>query len=126
MTILGAIVRFIVSALVLMVVGLLVPGFDRLSFTSALIAAVVIAVIGWVVEALFGSKMSPYGRGIVGFLVGVAVIYAAQWFVPGMHVTLLGAVIASLVIGLIDLFIPGSLKGNMMGGGGRRSERRDD
>jgi putative membrane protein len=124
MTILGAIVRFIVSALVLMVVGLLVPGFDRLSFTSALLAAAVIAVMGWIIEALFGRNMSPYGRGIVGFLVGVAVIYAAQWFVPGMRVTILGAILASLVIGLIDLFVPGDLKGSMMGN--RRSERRND
>ncbi|ASS77133.1 hypothetical protein CIG75_06035 [Tumebacillus algifaecis] len=125
MTILGTIVRFIVSALVLMVVGLLVPGFERLSFTSALLAALVIAIIGWVVEAFFGRNISPYGRGIVGFIVSVAVIYVAQWFVPGMHVTLLGAILASLVIGLIDLFIPGNLKGKMMGGG-KHSERRND
>jgi putative membrane protein len=124
MTFLGAIVRFVVSALVLMVVGYLVPGFSRLTFTSALIAAVVIAVIGWAVERLFGGRISPYGRGIVGFLVGVAVIYVAQFFVPGMRVTLFGAILASLVIGLIDLFVPSDVKGNLLGGG--RSERRDD
>lgn len=125
MNIVGAIVRFIVSALVLMVVGFLVPGFSRLTFVSALIAAVVIAVIGWAVERLFGGRVSPYARGIVGFLVGVAVIYVAQYFVPGMRVTLLGAVIASLVIGLIDLFVPGDMKGRMLGSGDR-SERRHD
>lgn len=125
MTIIRALVRFVVSALVLMVVGMLVPGFSRLSFTSALLAAVVIAVIGWAIEAMFGRNISPFGRGIVGFLTSVIVIYVAQWFVPGMHVTILGAILASLVIGLIDLFIPGDLSGNMMGGN-RRSERRDD
>jgi putative membrane protein len=126
-TFLGAIVRFIVSALVLMVVGLLVPGFSRLTFGSALLAAVVIAVMGWVIEMLFGRRISPYGRGIIGFISGVVVIYLAQLFVPGMRVTLFGAILASLVIGLIDLFVPGDVKGNVMGGRrGDRSERRDD
>lgn len=123
MTILGAIVRFIVSALVLMVVGWLVPGFDVLNFTTALLAALVIAAIGWVVERLFGDRVSPYARGLVGFLVSVAVIYATQFIVAGMRVTILGAILASLVIGLIDLFVPGDLKGNVMGG--RRSRNND-
>lgn len=104
--IIGAVVRFVVSALVLMVVGYLVPGFGRLTFWSALVAALVIAALGWVVEMLFGERMTPYGRGIVGFLSGAVVIYLAQLFVPGMRVTILGALLASLVIGIIDLFVP--------------------
>jgi uncharacterized membrane protein YvlD (DUF360 family) len=102
----GALVRFVVSALVLMVVGWMVPGFGRLTFWSALLAAVVIAALGWVVEMLFGERMTPYGRGIIGFLSGAVVIYLAQLFVPGMRVTMIGALLASLVIGIIDLFVP--------------------
>lgn len=124
--VMGAIVRFIVSAIVLMVIGMLVPGFSRLSFTSALIAAVVIAVMGWVIELLFGHRVSPYSRGIIGFISGVVVIYLAQLFVPGMHVTLFGAILASLVIGLIDLFVPGDVKGNVLGGRRGVSERLRD
>lgn len=46
---LGAIIRFIVSALVLMFVGFLLPGFSTLTFFNALLAAIVIAALGWVV-----------------------------------------------------------------------------
>jgi uncharacterized membrane protein YvlD (DUF360 family) len=121
MTILGAIVRFVVSALVLMVVGWLVPGFQVMGFGSALLAALVIAVVGWVVERLFGGRgVSPYARGLVGFLVSVAVIYVTQFFVAGFRVTLLGAVLASLAIGLIDLFVPGDFKGGVLGARGNR------
>lgn len=102
----GAVVRFIVSALVLMFVGFLVPGFGVMNFWSALIAAVVIAILGWAIEALFGRSISPYGRGIVGFISTAVVLYLAQLFVPGMRVTILGALLASLVIGIIDLFVP--------------------
>ncbi|MDB5084849.1 MAG: rane protein of unknown function [Bacilli bacterium] len=112
MSILGTIVRFIVSAIVLMLVGYLVPGFSRLTFGTAIIAAIVIAVIGWVVERIMGRSINPYGRGVVGFISGAVVIYLAQLFVPGMRVTLLGALIASLIIGIIDLFIPTTLRGS--------------
>jgi len=107
---LGAIVRFIVSALVLMFVGFLVPGFAVLNFGTAIIAALVIAALGWVVEKLFGRQISPYGRGIVGFVSGAVVLYLAQLFVPGMRVTILGALLASLVIGIIDLFVPTTMR----------------
>ncbi|AEJ41520.1 membrane protein of unknown function [Sulfobacillus acidophilus TPY] len=106
----GAVIRFIVAALVLMLLGYIVPGFSHLSFWSALLAALVIALIGYIVEALFGRSASPYGRGIVGFLVSAAVIYIAQIVVPGMHVTILGALIAAFIIGLIDLFIPTAVR----------------
>lgn len=103
---LGTIVRFIVSALVLMFTGFLVPGFTVMNFWTALIAAVIISVLGWAIEALFGRHMSPYGRGVVGFVSGAVVLYLSQLFVPGMRVTVVGALLASLVIGIIDLFVP--------------------
>lgn len=111
MNILGAIIRFVVSALVLMFVGLIVPGFSRMGFATALLAAIVIAVVGWIIEMFFGRRLSPYGRGIIGFLSGAVVIYISQFVVPGMHVTLFGALLASLVIGIIDLFIPTEIRG---------------
>jgi len=103
---LGHIVRFVVSALVLMVVSFITPGFRGLGFLTALIAAVVIAVVGYIIEVLFGRRVSPYGRGGIGFVVSAAVIYFAQFVVPGMRVSILGALIAAFIIGVIDLFIP--------------------
>lgn len=102
----GAIVRFVVSAIVLMVMGMVIPGFRVFGFVNALIAAVVIAAIGWAIEALLGERISPQSRGIVGFLVAAIVIYIAQFLVPGMTVSILGALLASLVVGIIDAFVP--------------------
>ncbi|NLY52662.1 MAG: phage holin family protein [Firmicutes bacterium] len=106
----GAVVRFIVSALVLMLVGYIVPGFEVMGFTNALLAAVVIAAIGWVIEATLGKDVSPYSRGIVGFLVSAVVIWAAQFIVPEMQVSVLGALLAAFVIGIIDLFVPTTVR----------------
>lgn len=102
--------RFVIAALVLMLIGYLVPGFSGLDFTSALLAALVIAGLGYLIELVLGKNVSPYAHGVVGFLVSAAVIYAAQFIVPGMSVSILGALLASLVIGLVDMFIPTKIK----------------
>ncbi|OMD78473.1 phage holin family protein [Paenibacillus odorifer] len=98
--------RFVVAALVLMVVGWIVPQFTVGGFWSALILALVIALLGWVVEGIFGKKATPFGRGIVGFIVSAVVIWIAQFVVSGVSVSILGAILAALVIGIIDLFLP--------------------
>ncbi len=105
--VLGFVIRFAVAAIVLMVTAYFVPGFKmRGGFTTALIGALVIAAADFLVEKLFKFDASPLGRGITGFLVSAAVIYFAQYLVPGMEVSLLGAVIGALVIGLIDTILP--------------------
>lgn len=106
MRFLGHVIRFIVSALVLLVVGWLVPNFSIGGFWSALVLALVIALLGWIIEGIFGRKATPFGRGIVGFLVSALVIWLAQFIVAGVSVSIIGALLAALVIGIIDLFLP--------------------
>ncbi len=106
MSFLGHVVRFIVAAIVLMVTAWLVPAFTVGGFWSALVLALVIALFGWIVEGIFGKRVTPFGRGIVGFLASAVVIYVAQFFVSGVSVSIIGALLAALVVGLIDLFIP--------------------
>jgi uncharacterized membrane protein YvlD (DUF360 family) len=103
---LGHVVRFIVSALVLLVVSWIVPAFKVGGFWSALFLALAIAVLGWIIESIFGKKVTPFGRGIVGFLSSALVIWLAQFFISGVSVSVIGAILGALVIGIIDLFIP--------------------
>jgi putative membrane protein len=104
------IVRFIISALVLLVLSFILPGFAVVGFGGALLAAVVIAVLGYIVEAVMGEKVSPQSRGIVGFIVAAIVIYVAQFFVPAMTVSIIGAALAAIVIGIVDAFVPTELR----------------
>lgn len=103
-------IRFVVSALVLMFVSAVLPGFQALSFVRALLAAVVIAAVGWLIEAGLGRGISPYSRGLIGFIVSAVVIWGSQFVVPGMSVSVLGALLAAFVIGVIDLFVPTTLR----------------
>lgn len=106
----GAVVRLVVSALVLMFVGAILPGFRTMGFWNALLAAAVIAAVGWVIEATMGKSVSPYSRGIVGFVVSAVIIWASQYVVPGMSVSVLGALLAAFLIGIIDLFVPTAIR----------------
>lgn len=107
----GTIVRFVVSAIVLLLVGYLIPGIEVSGFWGALITALVIAAIGWLIERAFGEKVSPRSRGIVGFITAAVVIYLAQYIVPDyLSVSLIGSLLAALVIGLVDAFIPTELR----------------
>ncbi len=107
---LRAIVRFVISALVLVLVAWLVPGMHIAGFMTALWAAVAIAAIGWLTERAFGRGISPQGRGVVGFLVAATVIYLAQFLIAGMRVSIVGALLGAFVIGLIDAVVPTELR----------------
>lgn len=100
------IVRFIVSVIVLMIVAALVPGFRIAGFGTAIIAALVIALLGWLMEKMFGERISPYGRGIIGFISTVVVLYVTAMLVRGFEIGLFSAIVAALLIGIIDMFAP--------------------
>ncbi|AGB41816.1 Membrane protein of unknown function [Halobacteroides halobius DSM 5150] len=107
---LGSLVRFIVSAFVLLGVSMLIPGMTVEGFINALIASTVIAFIGFIIETVLGDSISPEGRGIVGFIVSAIVIYFTQYLVAGMEVTIIGALLSALAIGVIDTFVPTELR----------------
>ena len=108
---LGLIVRFVVSALVLLLVSYIVPGIRVSGITGALIAAAVIAILGYAIEKVFGDKISRTGRGAVGFVTAAVVIYFSQFIIPGyISVSIIGALLASLVIGIVDSFVPTTLR----------------
>ncbi|MFW5996208.1 MAG: phage holin family protein [Halanaerobiaceae bacterium] len=106
----GAIVRFVVSALVLLAIGYFVPGFNMVGIGNALMAAIVISVLGYIIEAMMGDDVSPQNRGIVGFISSAIVIYATQYIVEGLSVSIIGALLAAFIIGIVDAFVPTELR----------------
>ena len=53
-----------------------------------------------------GLDASPIGKGIKGFIIAAVIIYLTQFFVPNMGVSIVGALLAALVIGILDMVIP--------------------
>lgn len=100
-------VRLVVGAVVLAITAALTPGFTIAGIWPLLLGAVVLALLDYFAIKLLGVNATPFGRGITGFILAAAIIYATQFFVSGFRVTLWGAIIGALVYGIVDLIIPG-------------------
>ena len=83
------------------------PGFTINGLWGSLLASGIIIVLDYLVELILGVDASPFGRGLSGFLVTAVIIYATQFLVPYMRVSIIGAILAALVVGILDAIIPG-------------------
>ncbi len=101
------ILRLVVSIVILAITAFLTPGFAISSWFSLILAAVVLAVLDWLVNKITGINAAPFGRGISGFILAAIIIYAIKFIVPGYSITIIGALIAALIYGIIDAIIPG-------------------
>jgi putative membrane protein len=99
------IVNWILSALALIIVAHVVPGFYVASFIAALIAAVIIgfvnATIGLILKILT-FPLTVVTFGIFWFVVNAILLKLAAAFSPGFQITgftpaFLGAIVLSLV-----------------------------
>ncbi|MDS0524374.1 phage holin family protein [Clostridium sp. SHJSY1] len=99
--------RLILVAIVLGITSFLTPGFSITGLWSFLIAAVVITILDYFAESFMGVDASPIGKGIKGFVISAIIIYLAQYLVPNMSVSIIGAILAAIVIGIMDAVLPG-------------------
>lgn len=105
-SILGWIGRLIIVAIVLGITSFFTPGFSINGLWSYLLAAVVITALDYLVESFMGVDASPFGKGLKGFVIAAIILYVAQFLVPHMRVSIWGAIIAALVIGVLDAIFP--------------------
>jgi uncharacterized membrane protein YvlD (DUF360 family) len=104
---LGWIGRLLLVAVILGITSFLTPGFTIVGLWSYIIAAVVITALDYFAESLMGVDASPFGKGLKGFVIAAIIIYLAQFLVPNMRVSIIGAILAALVIGILDAVFPG-------------------
>lgn len=100
-------VRILVTAIVVAIAAYFTPGFSINGIWSLLLASVVIGVLDHLVQKFTGINASPFGRGISGFLVAAIILYVTKFIVPGFNVSVWGAIIGALVIGVVDAVMPG-------------------
>ena len=100
-------IRILVTAIVVAIAAFFTPGFTIDGMWSLILAAVVIGVLDHLVQKFTGVNATPFGRGISGFLVAAIILYVTKFIVAGFNISVLGALIGALVIGVVDAIIPG-------------------
>ncbi|MCI1956429.1 MAG: phage holin family protein [Oscillospiraceae bacterium] len=98
--------RLAIMMVILFLVSVFTPGFSIAGLWSFLIAAVVICLLDYLLESVMKVDASPFGKGLKGFLLSAIILYATQFVVPNMQVTILGAILGALAIGILDAVFP--------------------
>lgn len=99
--------RVLITSLVVAIAAYFTPGFTIDGLWSLLLAAVVIGVLDYLIQKFAGVNASPFGRGLSGFLVAAIILYVTKFIVPGFNISIWGAIIGALVIGIVDAIMPG-------------------
>lgn len=107
MTIGGVVARFITSAIILAITAFFTPGFEIASFWTLILAAVVLTIMDYLFNMIIGVEATPFGRGIIGFVVSVVVLYATQFFVAGYSISWISAIVGAIIYGIVASMIPG-------------------
>ena len=99
--------RFIVAAIILGITAFFTPGFSIDNIWALGIAAVVLTLMDYLIVKFTGLHAMAFGKGFVGFVLAVVVLYATQYFVAGYSISWFAAIIGALIYGVIDYIIPG-------------------
>lgn len=102
----GAVLVGLISGFVIWIVGKLGLGLEVDGFGSAFIAAIVIAVVGFVINwllSLFGlENVGGLIGGIIHLVVAAVVLLISDRFLSGLKVAgFVGALVAAIAIGVV-------------------------
>ena len=103
-------VALIVSAVVIYIVGRLNLGLTVSGFGDAIIAALVISIVGTIVFWLLSLLGLTIGGGLLGtiiyIIVAAIILMISDRFVPGVKVNgFSGAIVAAIAIGVVTWII---------------------
>ena len=108
MGVVGQIVgRLVAAAIILGVTAFFTPGFTIDNFWSLAVAAVVLTAMDYLIVKFTGLQAMAFGKGFVGFVLAVVILYATQFFVAGYSISWMSAIIGALIYGVIDYILPG-------------------
>lgn len=99
--------RFIVAAIILGITAFFTPGFSINNIWALAISAIVLTVMDYLIIKFTGLHAMAFGKGFVGFVLAVVVLYATQFFVSGYSISWMAAIIGALIYGIIDYIMPG-------------------
>lgn len=103
-------IKVLVSGLAILLTSALSIGIQTDGYTTAILAALVIGVLDWVINKFTGVDASPFGRGAVGFIVAALILFITGRIVDGFNVTIIGSLVGAIVLGIVDSFLPADKK----------------
>jgi putative membrane protein len=107
--ILTLIIHWIVAALVLLLVGWLIPGIEISGFGVALVAALVIGIINLLIRPIVMLLTLPINiltLGLFALVINALLFALAAWMVPGFEIfSFWSALLGSLLLAILSALI---------------------
>lgn len=103
-------IKVLVSGLAILLTSALSIGIQTDGYTTAISAALVIGILDWAINKFTGIDASPFGRGAIGFIVAALILFITGQIVDGFNVTIIGALVGAIVLGIVDSFLPADKK----------------
>ena len=101
------ITRILLTGLVIAIAAFFTPGFAIENIWVLALATAIIVGVNYLLEKYTALSASPFGRGFSGFIISAIVLYATQFIIEGFELTIIGALLGALSIGVVDALIPG-------------------
>ena len=100
------IIRFLSALAILILTSFFTINFNTSSYPKLVLSAISIVVLDYFVSTISGIHDIHIYRSIVGFVASTIIVYMTQFFVPGFYISIATAIIASLMYGIIQYFLP--------------------
>ncbi|MGC5328854.1 DUF2512 family protein [Brevibacillus sp. SYSU BS000544] len=98
----GFIMKVIMLPIIVALSDYFLANVDYGSLYRAVMVGVILAIVGQLMEVMILKRGTIWTSTVLDFVTAFAVIYFSQYFFPGAGVTVLGAFIVSVVIGLVE------------------------
>ena len=99
-------IKFLSALAILILTSFFTINFNTSSYPKLVISAIALVILDYFVSTVSGIHDIPLYRAIVGFVASTIIVYMTQFFVPGFYISILTAIIASLMYGIIQYFLP--------------------
>ena len=103
-------VRFVAISVIVLGLGRALPQFSIIPVSTAAVAGLAIAGLGYLIETLILKKeVLPFTHGLISFFLSLGGLFFLK---TGFKIDFswLDMLLAALIIGLVDLIIPSTLK----------------
>lgn len=108
------ILALVLNALALIVTAYIVPGFEVVGFTTALLAAIVLGVVNTFIKPILQLITAPLTIitfGLFAFVVNAVVLFLVSAVVPGFTVVgWIPAILGAIVLSIISIVLNSLLK----------------
>lgn len=105
----GIFVKIVINAIALLITAQIVPGFHITSFSSAIIAAIVLGIVNGILRPIMIIITLPINimtLGLFTLIINALMIFVAAYFVRDFRVEgLMAAIIGSLVLSFISMLL---------------------